>query len=178
MHRQLSALNYKGRVPCASPLGAEFRSPRAPVNPSGKLPTMFSPAARAAVRVHGQFLTSNNMAMIVDSEDETLVDSVPLDHEMNGAAVLRPSQAVAAAEFWRRPAPRRLRRGGATADAAWKLLWSKRPARRTIAELCGARGTPLLWTGRLRRLGATMPSAAPVRRQTLAARRPWRVAKV
>jgi hypothetical protein len=86
------------------------------------------------------------MAMIVESTDERSANGEMSDHVLNGAAVLRPSQAAAAAEFWRRPAPRRLRRGSATAEEAWKLLWGKRAARPTFAQLCGARNTPLLWS--------------------------------
>src|SRR5262245_18752911 len=46
----------------------------------------------------------NAMATIVDAPEDASIDGDVRNHEMNGAAVLAPSQSVAAAEFWRRPA--------------------------------------------------------------------------
>jgi hypothetical protein len=63
----------------------------------------------------------------------------------NGKLDLPPSQAATQAKFWRKKTPKSLRRGKLAADELWAKYFDKRTAQPSVAELCGADGTPLAW---------------------------------
>lgn len=85
------------------------------------------------------------MATIVDPAAETRRTARTSSHDLNGASAPRPSRASANGEFWRRSAPKRLRDGGASPHASWKLYWNERQTPPTIAALCRATASPLAW---------------------------------
>lgn len=85
------------------------------------------------------------MATIVDPAAEGRRTARTSSHDLNGASAPRPSRACANGEFWRRSAPKRLRDGGASPHAAWKLYWNERQTPATVAALCRAATSPLAW---------------------------------
>jgi len=85
------------------------------------------------------------MATIIDPAAEGRRAAGTTLPDLNGAIAPRPSRACANGEFWRRTAPKRLRDGGASPHAAWKLYWNERQTPATVAALCRAGSSPLAW---------------------------------
>lgn len=63
----------------------------------------------------------------------------------NGKAEPPLSHAASGRDFWRKSAPKSLRRQALPADEALTVYWRKRSPRRSVADLCGATDTPLRW---------------------------------
>ncbi len=86
------------------------------------------------------------MATIVDPVTAVIQSSRTNPHDANGVGPARPSRASANGEFWRAAAPKRLRDGGMSPHAAWRLYWNERQTPATVAALCRASGSPLAWS--------------------------------
>ena len=87
------------------------------------------------------------MTMILDPSDEMQTNGAPhrpFVEETDGRRP-RPSRLASRGDFWTDAAPKRLRRGGLTASAAWQVLWSKRRPQQSHAKLLGGKSTPLAW---------------------------------
>jgi hypothetical protein len=63
----------------------------------------------------------------------------------NGKFDAPPSQAAARPKFWRKDAPKAVRRAKLAVDEAWCLYFAERYAPPSIAELCDASRSPLHW---------------------------------
>jgi hypothetical protein len=85
------------------------------------------------------------MATILEPGKEAAANGSLHNHALNGAVAVRPSQAAAHGSFWSKRAPKRLRRGGLSPDAAWEAYWKDRKRPATVARLCRAKSTPLSW---------------------------------
>lgn len=106
------------------------------------------PAGATAAGRHfstSRSVTVDSMSTILEPGQEAAANGSLHHHARNEAVAVRPSVAAAQGSFWSKQAPKRLRRGGLTPDAAWEAYWKGRKTPESVARLCRATGTPLRW---------------------------------